>query len=186
MSDLRNNDKIDARVEKLKVYNRAYRAGQPLIDDLAYDRLVEELRSWAPDHPFLHHVEAEDFGERRKVRHPRPMLSTEKAYDRRALGRWVDRVQKAADELGLTDIRYRVTPKLDGLAGRDDGTVLATRGNGRLGYDVSFAFERGVVPIGGVVMVWVKSSLPVLRLKRGFRVISITLATWPWASFQRM
>jgi DNA ligase (NAD+) len=94
-------------------------------------------------------VENEDFGERQKVRHPAPMLSTEKAYEPAALRRWFERVEKAAAELGIAEVRYRMTPKLDGLAGRDDGRVLATRGNGRLGYDISFAFERGVVPLGG-------------------------------------
>ena len=43
----------------------------------------------------------------------------------------------------------RLTPKLDGLAGRDDGRVFATRGNGEVGYEISSAFEKGVVPIGG-------------------------------------
>ena len=44
---------------------------------------------------------------------------------------------------------YRVTPKLDGLAGRDDGQVLVSRGNGEIGYEISSAFQKGVVPIGG-------------------------------------
>ena len=42
-----------------------------------------------------------------------------------------------------------MTPKLDGLAGRDDGGILASRGNGEVGYDISNAFLKGVFPVGG-------------------------------------
>ncbi len=140
---------IEALVEQLKRYNEAYRAGAPEISDARYDDLVEQLRAAAPQHPWLATVEPEpDFGEG-KVRHPSPMLSTEKAYTVEALQAWVDRVQKAAAELGIEDLEYRVTPKLDGLAGRDDGAVFATRGNGRVGSDITRVFERGVVPVGG-------------------------------------
>jgi DNA ligase (NAD+) len=65
------------------------------------------------------------------------------------LERFVARVQKEADALGLESVAFRLTPKLDGLAGRDDGRVFATRGNGEVGYEISSAFEKGVVPIGG-------------------------------------
>jgi DNA ligase (NAD+) len=77
------------------------------------------------------------------------MLSIEKAYDREQLERFVARMQKEAEILGLTPVKYRLTPKLDGLAGRDDGDVFATRGNGEMGYEISSAFAKGVVPIGG-------------------------------------
>ncbi|MBU4504662.1 MAG: DNA ligase, partial [Proteobacteria bacterium] len=52
-------------------------------------------------------------------------------------------------EIGITDISFSVTPKLDGLAGRDDGTTLATRGNGETGYDISNSFNKGIIPAGG-------------------------------------
>jgi len=137
------------RVQRLKECNAAYRSGSPLISDQAYDELVEELRRLDPQHPFLHTVEPETFGARKQVRHPVPMLSTEKAYTRDDLVRFVKRVRKAAAELKITDLLFRVTPKLDGLAGRDDGKIFATRGNGETGYEISSAFKKGVIPIGG-------------------------------------
>lgn len=140
---------LDDLVARLERYNAAYRAGRPLIDDDQYDRLVEALRARAPEHPFLQRVEPERFSGKRQVRHPEPMLSTDKAYTKEALERFVERVEKAAAEIGLDRVRYRLTPKLDGLAGRDDGQVFASRGNGFLGYDITSAFEKGVVPIGG-------------------------------------
>ena len=133
----------------LESYNRAYRQGAPMVSDAEYDALVERLRSVAPDHPYLQAVEPEQFSGKREVRHPSPMLSIEKAYTREQLERFVARVQKEADALGIDAVIFRMTPKLDGLAGRDDGQVFATRGNGEVGYEISSAFAKGVIPIGG-------------------------------------
>ncbi len=144
-----SEEKTEALVEQLGLWNQAYRDGKPLISDREYDDKVEELRTLDPDHVYLHTVEAESFDNKGQVRHAKPMLSTEKAYDRETLQRWLDRCLKAADQLGLPAPTIRVTPKLDGAAGHDNGTVLATRGNGLVGYDITEALHRGVVPIGG-------------------------------------
>ena len=144
-----NQPTIDELVDLLTAYNQAYRQGSPVVTDAEYDALVEQLRTIAPEHPFLKAVEPEQFPGRQEVRHPAPMLSIEKAYTREQLERFVARVQKEADALELDSVAFRLTPKLDGLAGRDDGRVFATRGNGRVGYEISSAFEKGVVPVGG-------------------------------------
>ena len=143
------NKQIEDIVRKLETYNAAYRKGSPLVSDGIYDELVEELRRRDPGNAFLHAVEPEAFSGKREVRHPVPMLSTDKAYTLEALERFVTRVSKAATELGVLTVRYRVTPKLDGLAGRDDGKIFASRGNGQVGYEISSAFQKGVIPIGG-------------------------------------
>jgi DNA ligase (NAD+) len=134
---------------QLEAYNAAYRSGTPLVDDATYDRLVEQLRLLDPRHPFLKVVEPEKFPGRAEVRHPNPMLSTDKAYTDAQLERYVARVLKEATAAGLQTVRFRVTPKLDGLAGRDDGQVFASRGNGLVGYDITDAFGKGVVAAGG-------------------------------------
>lgn len=139
----------DRLAERLAEYNEAYRSGAPVVSDAQYDQLVERLRELRPDHPFLHRVEPETFAGKREIRHPAPMLSTDKAYTAEELARFVARVEKEAGEIGITDVRYRVTPKLDGLAGRDDGTFFVTRGNGESGYEVSSAFAKGMIPLGG-------------------------------------
>lgn len=135
--------------EQLERYNQAYRSGEPLISDAEYDRLVEKLTSLDPGHPLLDRVEPEVFASRREIRHPVPMLSIEKAYDNDQLERFLKRVGKEAALIGVPDIQYRVTVKLDGLAGRDDGDTFATRGNGQVGYEISSAFDKGVIPVGG-------------------------------------
>ncbi len=140
---------IESIVAKLERYNAAYRQGTPLVSDAVYDELVEKLRTLDPAHPFLKAVEPEVFTTKQEVRHPTPMLSTEKAYTTDDLARYVNRVAKAAAEIGLDPVLFRVMPKLDGLAGRDDGQTFATRGNGLVGYEISSAFDKGVRPIGG-------------------------------------
>jgi len=141
-----NVDELAARLED---YNAAYRAGQPLVDDATYDSLVEQLRVLDPQHPYLQKVEPEKFSGRKEVRHPQPMLSLDKAYTDAQLERFVSRVRKEAQLLGIEHVEFEVTPKLDGLAARDDGQVLASRGNGYMGYDITNAFDKGVIALGG-------------------------------------
>lgn len=142
-------EEIERLVETLKRYNEAYRSGKLLVSDHEYDSLVQKLRELDPAHPFLHIVEPEKFEARKEVRHPVPMLSTEKAYTKEALARFVIRVKKEAGQIGITDVLFKVTSKLDGLAARDDGNIFATRGNGEVGYEISNAFKKGVIPVGG-------------------------------------
>jgi len=149
MSVKPSNVTIESLTAKLEKYNRAYRQGQPLVSDAEYDNLTEELRRLDPEHNFLHQVEAEKFSGRREIRHPQPMLSTEKAYTREALQRFIERVEKCALENDLERPKIRLTAKLDGLAARDDGQVFATRGNGETGYEISSAFTKGVIAVGG-------------------------------------
>lgn len=140
---------IVSLVADLEKYNAAYRSGNPLISDKEYDNLVAQLVELAPDHPYLQTVEPESFENKRQVRHPIPMLSTEKAYTYEQLERFCQRVVKEAAAVGITNPLIRVTPKLDGLAGRDDGDLFATRGNGEVGYEISSAFAKGVFAVGG-------------------------------------
>jgi DNA ligase (NAD+) len=147
-------DETEQLATLLETYNRAYRDGNPLIGDAEYDQLVETLRRRDPQHPFLQTVEPEQFAARQEVRHPSPMLSIEKVYlekpgDIKRLARFVDKVKTEAAALGIAHPQFQVTAKLDGLAGRDDGEVFATRGNGLVGYEISSAFDKGVVPEGG-------------------------------------
>ncbi|MBU1169242.1 MAG: DNA ligase [Proteobacteria bacterium] len=142
-------DKVDMLVQTLKNYSNAYRQGKPLVSDEEYDRLLKQLSDMDPSNPYLEVVEPERFEGKSEVRHPMPMLSTEKAYSTEDLERFVTRVHKAAADIGLTDVHFAATAKLDGLAGRDDGTIFASRGNGMMGYEISSAFAKGVIPMGG-------------------------------------
>lgn len=141
-----DTEDIFAEIEKA---NRAYRSGEPIIDDEQYDQKIETLRETHPDHPFLNQVEPEPEGlfSGEKVRHETPMLSTKKAYSMDEVANYIDNVLKAAQDLGINpnEVRFKATPKLDGLSGRYDGAGhLYTRGNGTEGQDISNALAKGL------------------------------------------
>ncbi len=135
----------------VQIANALYRAGEPLISDTSYDQIfLAELRRRQPAHPFLHNVEPEPAFAGKTVKLPVPMLSTDKAYDRESIEKWLQRIEKAAENLQLDfdALTFRVTPKLDGYAAYDDGKMLYTRGDGRKGSDISRVFARGL-SVGG-------------------------------------
>lgn len=139
-----------ALVEKLETANNAYRnTGASLIDDTAYDQMIAELATRNPSHPFLNSVEKEaDFGIG-KVRHSRPMLSTSKTYTDSDLSKWCKRIEEAAVSLGLpTPVEIKLTAKLDGMAGRLENGVLASRGDGLTGNDLTHMIDKGLVVSG--------------------------------------
>lgn len=128
----------------LEKYNKAYRAGSPLVSDREYDNLVEELRLLDPDALYLHTVEPEQIDTAKEYRHKTPMLSVEKAYSIDDLTKFITRVTKEAEQINVFDLKWRVTAKLDGLAGKFDGSILSTRGNGWKGQNITNAFDKGV------------------------------------------
>lgn len=143
-------DQLQSLCETL---NAAYRAGRPLVDDAAYDQLfTSALRTINPDNPFLNSVEPEgEVFNAPTVRHLNPMLSTEKAYTGEEVTRFVERLKSTAAAIGLKGpVMLKVTPKLDGIACRDDGLRLVTRGDGSSGSDITHILERGAVIAGGV------------------------------------
>ncbi|MEQ1546010.1 DNA ligase [Methyloglobulus sp.] len=135
----------------LQICNNLYRSGEPLISDNAYDSVfLAELEKRHPDHPYLHTVEAEKSFAGKTVTLPQRMLSTEKAYSKENIQKWLNNIEKAALELEIDPVTllFRATPKLDGFAAYDDGKMLYTRGDGRKGTDITRVFERGMI-VGG-------------------------------------
>ncbi|MBH0018649.1 BRCT domain-containing protein [Pseudoalteromonas sp. NGC95] len=133
-------------VQVLKASNALYRAGAQVITDEQYDLYISMLRDINHLHPYLNQVEPEVLAEAKTVELPQRMLSTEKAYSKEDIEKWLKRILKAAQEINVPeeDIELRVTPKLDGYAAFDDGTTLYTRGDGYRGQDITRAFERGL------------------------------------------
>lgn len=123
----------------------------PAISDAEYDTLMNELKRIEAAHPELLTPDsptqrvggkpAEGF---KKVRHSRPMLSLDNAYNAEELGDWDRRVRELA---GALPVEYIAELKLDGLsvalryeAGDGGGARLVsgvTRGDGQTGEDVT-------------------------------------------------
>jgi DNA ligase (NAD+) len=135
----------------LQICNTLYRSGEPLISDQVYDSVfLAELQKRHPHHPYLHAIEPEKAFAGKTVTLPQRMLSTEKAYTKSSIEKWLSNIEKAALELEIDPetLVFRATPKLDGFAAYDDGKILYTRGDGRKGTDISRVFERGMI-VGG-------------------------------------
>lgn len=147
-------------VARLKKANTAYRAGTPIMTDAEYDAKVEQLKKINPANPYLKTVELEVlFNDKKAVHHPKWMLSTDKAYppkgnEKSDLQKWVDRCESKFSDLCGTgvitgdaakELLYKITPKFDGVALRlYQNDVLATRGDGSKGSDVSHLLELGI------------------------------------------
>lgn len=140
---------IDKRITELQKYDKAYyTTTKPLISDEKYDGLRKELQNWDPNNEYFDAVGSVVLdGE--KYTHAEPMLSTSKTWSTEQLQTFVDRVIKEANEIGVKKVSFKVTPKLDGMAGKYRKGVLATRGNGRTGNVVTHILGLGVVAIGG-------------------------------------
>ncbi len=130
----------------------AYQQGSPIINDDIYDHVyLAELKRREPNHPYLNKIDIEQEVGSLRLKHPEPMLSLEKSYSIEETKKWVTRILKVANKNNIDEsvIKVIATAKLDGLAAmhRDDG-LLATRGDGTHGNDITSAFDKGVVDIG--------------------------------------
>lgn len=145
-----------SRVEELREliggHDRAYyELDAPIIADADYDALVRELRGIEERHPDLitpdsptQRVGGAVSATFAEVVHAEPMMSLDNAMDIGELTAWGDRTRRRLDELGVAehDVGYVCELKIDGLAVSlryEHGQLVqgATRGNGRVGEDVT-------------------------------------------------
>ena len=130
----------------------AYQQGSPIINDDIYDHVyLAELKRREPNHPYLNKIDIEQEVGSLRLKHPEPMLSLEKSYSIEETKKWVTRILKVANKNNIDEsvIKVIATAKLDGLAAmhRDDG-LLATRGDGIHGNDITSPFDKGVIDVG--------------------------------------
>ncbi|WP_176011644.1 helix-hairpin-helix domain-containing protein [Victivallis sp. Marseille-Q1083] len=135
------DDSIDFDVQKLNEaelaeliehHNQLYWSrGEPEISDERYDQLLMALRHFNPQHPLLEAVNAPAVASSGKVHHPRPMLSLDKAYSLEEVLEWAGKYARSMTEAFL------VEPKYDGISARYADGVLATRGDGFDGENIS-------------------------------------------------
>jgi DNA ligase (NAD+) len=119
----------------------------PIISDLEFDRLLNELKQIEADHPDWITADsptlragAKPADRFTKVAHPAPILSLANAFGADDARGWFERVKRVDDRVERA--KFVVEPKIDGLSvvlHYRDGIFVqgATRGNGEIGEDIT-------------------------------------------------
>ncbi len=134
-------------VDELTEHDRRYYVdANPTISDLEYDKLSKALVAIEAEHPDwivdwspskrVGHTVISEF---KKVTRPVAMLSLDNSYDLEDLRAFYDRVVKGLDGDAAV---FSIEPKIDGFGieltyQRGSLTLAATRGDGRIGEDVT-------------------------------------------------
>ena len=146
---------------KQQIHEHNYRyhvLDAPIISDLEFDRLLNELKQieaehpdWImPDSPTLR-AGARPADRFTKVRHPAPILSLGNAFGADDARGWFERVSRIDDR--VEKAKFVVEPKIDGLSvvlHYRDGVFVqgATRGNGEIGEDITANLRTvGSIPL---------------------------------------
>ncbi len=123
-----------------------YVEASPVISDLDYDRLLNELKQIEHDHPELVTADSptQRIGDQPvtqlvQVRHQVPMLSIDNTYNIDELKAFLTRAQK---NLGVSSAAWVMELKVDGVAAAvvyENGLLkrAVTRGNGEVGDDIT-------------------------------------------------
>ncbi len=142
--------------------HRYYVLDDPVIDDDAYDALLDELRAIEAEHPELRapdsptqRVGAPPLDRFKQVEHLEPMLSLANARNEEELRAWETRIRNHLKRLDIaaSAFSYTTEPKIDGLAislTYEDGVLVrgATRGDGRVGEEVTQNLRTiGAIPL---------------------------------------
>ena len=131
--------------DKVKKYNEAYEAGEPLVTDYEYDMLMLQIKKMEKDTPSLVNMSSptQTVGAPVKreagvtVTHNIPMLSIQDVFDKSEVTAWADDVRAMHP-----DAKFCVEHKIDGLSMtlRYENGILSlaeTRGDGFIGEDVT-------------------------------------------------
>ena len=122
----------DDLVRLLEHHNRLYwEQNTPEISDARYDEIVRALQKIDPDNPLLSSIHTPAVAGTGKVKHAVPMLSLDKAYSLEELLEWANKFARTKDELLF------IEPKYDGISANFNGRILATRGDGEFGEDIT-------------------------------------------------
>ena len=152
-------ERIEQLSTEIEEHNRRYHVlADPVIPDVEYDRLLEELVSLEKDWPDLarpdspaRRVGGEPTSDFPTVPHATPMLSLDNSYSREDVVAFDGRVRRALDE--GEEVEYVVELKIDGVALSlvyEDSRLrrAVTRGDGVQGDEVtSNAGTIGAVPL---------------------------------------
>jgi DNA ligase (NAD+) len=145
---MNKKSRYDELKKQIHFHNYRYHVlDAPIISDLEFDRLLNELKQIeaddpeliAPDSPTLR-AGATPVDRFVKVTHPAPILSLGNAFGADDVRGWYERVRRIDDR--VEHAKFVVEPKIDGLSivlHYRDGIFVqgATRGNGEIGEDIT-------------------------------------------------
>jgi DNA ligase (NAD+) len=152
----------ELRAELAEHNRRYYVLDDPILDDDAYDALLDELRAIEAEHPRLRtpdsptqRVGVPPLERFRQVEHSEQMLSLANARNEEEMRAWETRIRNHLKRLDISaaEFSYTTEPKIDGLAislTYEDGVLSrgATRGDGRVGEDVTQNLRTiGAIPL---------------------------------------
>jgi DNA ligase (NAD+) len=134
--------------QQINFHNHRYHVlDAPVISDLEFDKLLNELKRIEAEHPDwvtsdspTQRAGAKPADRFEKVRHPAPILSLANAFGGDDACAWLERVSKIDDR--VEKAKFVVEPKIDGLSvvlHYRDGIFVqgATRGDGEVGEDIT-------------------------------------------------
>ncbi|MBK9926062.1 MAG: NAD-dependent DNA ligase LigA [Anaerolineales bacterium] len=150
----------------------------PIISDLEFDKLSNELKRIEAEHPDwvtpdspTQRAGAKPADRFEKVRHPAPILSLANAFGADDARAWLERVSKIDDR--VEKAKFVVEPKIDGLSvvlHYRDGLFVqgATRGDGEVGEDITSNLRTvRAIPLRIPVESKAKVSVPSYLVVRG-------------------
>jgi len=119
-------------IDQFAYHNAAYwKHNNPELTDTEFGELEQELRRRHPSHPLLTSVQAPEVHSLGKVTHVTPLLSLAKAFTLEEVIDWADKVQRSEDEI------FVIEPKYDGMTASYRDNILATRGDGYVGDNIT-------------------------------------------------
>ena len=148
ISAMSTHDRYEELKEQVHLHNYRYHVlDAPIISDLEYDRLLNELKVIEAEHPDwitpdspTQRAGAAPLDKFEKVQHPAPILSLANAFGAEDAQAWFERVKKLDERVATA--KFVVEPKIDGLSvvlHYRNGIFVqgATRGNGEVGEDIT-------------------------------------------------
>ena len=137
---------MERLVSQLSEYQKAYYVdANPLVSDMEYDRLYDELLALEKEHPDMvlpdsptHRVGSDLSNDFPEFRHTIPVLSLDKAYSRDEVIAFMDKTIIRQQK----DLSFVAEEKIDGISMVlyfEKGVLVrgVTRGNGEVGNDVT-------------------------------------------------
>ncbi|MCK5613734.1 hypothetical protein KAR91_68350 [Candidatus Pacearchaeota archaeon] len=137
-------DRINVLAREIEKHDKLYwEKGTPLISDIDYDKLVVELKQLDPGNKIITRIHSPVVSSTGKVRHLHKMLSLEKETSVPAAVVWCTKKARSPNE------RFVLEPKYDGCSIEKYSNVMATRGDGIVGENITNKLPICNVETGG-------------------------------------